>query len=416
MSGSPKYNTVSSSEQRRRQAEQARRERERQRREQERQRQAAALEEARRQALRRATELAERVTALRREGAAAGLAGVGATAGTRLAEAQDAVRRAGTPKKMAAAALAVEQCERTLVTARHEIEAHRRQVAGERVAAVARQLAEVPAEVRTRWDPVGADEAEQLLTVARRYADKAPAESDPRAAAAADAVREHLDRVLGLRAEHESRVAAADRAVAEVRARLATLRADAEQTRVPLLDGPEAEQRLAALTEAVRAGDADRVLAGLPELGRVLDRAEARLDAHIDRVVERRELLNSIIRALPEAGFAVDRESYQQRADGAMELRADSPAGQQFAVLLRDGGTGGTEVLYTTDTMAGAVVAGPAAGGACGSLLGVIEQLSAEARRDGFEPGTVHWDDDEDGSRPPSGGYATRPGTRGRTA
>ncbi|SNY69533.1 hypothetical protein [Paractinoplanes atraurantiacus] len=416
MSGSPKYQTVSSGEIRRRQAEQARKRREEQRKEKERQRLAAALERARALALSRAEDVAERVAALSREAATAGLAGDQA-AENRLEQARERIRSATDRAAVGAAAGIAEEVERSLVGLRQRIDDHQREQAQERVEAVAAQLTEIPADVRARYDRGGAEECEELLDTARRYAGKAPAKSDARAETAAQAVREHLDKVLARRAEEQARTTAAREAAEEVYHRFAELRADAEQARVPLPDSDGINARLSDMATAVRQGDAGRVLAALPELTGLVDRAEAALDGHIDRVIERRELLNSIIQALPEAGFSVDRNSFVQREDGAMELRAGSTDGQQFAVLLRDGAGNATEVLYSTDTMHEAVAAGTGKAGECGSLLSVINRLSERTRSEGFEPGTVQWDD-EDGDQPPPAAHAhsARPGVRGRTA
>ncbi|GAA0460241.1 hypothetical protein Ade02nite_14460 [Paractinoplanes deccanensis] len=401
MSGSPKYHTVSSGEIRRRQAEEARRRREEQRREKERQRQAAALERAREAALARADEVARRVAAVRQEASRAGLAG-DHVAENRLERAREEIRSAADRAAVGAAATVAEQVERSLVDLRQRIDAHQREQAQARVEAVAAQLAELPAGVRERYDRGGAEECDELIATARRYAGKAPAKSDVRVETAAQAVREHLDRVLARRAEDVARTTAAREAAEEVYHRFAELRADAEQARVPLPDEDGINARLRDVVTAVQQGDAARVLGALPELTRLVDRAEAALDGHIDRVIERRELLNSIISALPEAGFTVDRESFTQREDGAMALRAGSADGQQFAVLLRDGADNATEVLYTTDTMQEAAVTGDGKAGECGSLLSVIDRIGEQTRRQGFEPGTVRWDDDDDDQPPPA--------------
>lgn len=412
MSGSPKYHTVASGEVRRRQAEEARRRREEQRREKERQREAAALERARQEALNRAEEVARRSAALRGEATAAGLTDDHALT-ARLDRARDEIRAAADRAAVGRAAGVADEVERSLVDLRQRIDAHQRQQARERVEAVAAQLAEIPADVRERYDRAGADECAELIGTARRYAGKAPAKSDLRVDTAAQAVREHLDKVLTRRAEDAARVARAREAAEEVYHRFAELRSDAEQARVPLPDDAGISERLREVAAAVQQGDADRVLAALPEVTRLVDQAEAALDGHIDRVLERRELLNSIIRALPEAGFAVDRDSFVQRDDGAMELRAGSTDGQHFAVLLRPGADNATEVLYSTDTMHEAVVTGGGKAGECGSLLSVIKQLSEETRRQGFEPGTVHWDDQDDDQPPPGTSARTsRPGVQ----
>jgi hypothetical protein len=412
MSGSPKYHTVSSGEVRRRQAEEARRRREEQRREKERQRQAAALERSRQDALNRAEEVARRADELRRQATAFGLTDDQGLA-ARLDRARNEIRAAADRAAVGQASGATDEVERSLVDLRQRIDAHQRQQAEERVEAVAAQLAEIPAEVRQRYDRAGADECDELIGTARRYAGKAPTKSDLRVDAAAQAVREHLDKVLAGRAENAARVAQARDAAEEIYHRFTELRADADQARVPLPDDAGISERLREVATAVEQGDADRVLAGLPEITRRLDRAEAALDGHIDRVIERRELLNSIIRALPEAGFAVDRDSFLQRDDGTLELRAGATDGQQFAVLLRDGADNATEVLYSTDTMQEAVVSGDGKSNECGSLLSVIKQLSEETRRQGFEPGAVHWDDEDDDQPPPGSAVQTsRPGVR----
>ncbi|MEV6926128.1 hypothetical protein AB0M46_16750, partial [Dactylosporangium sp. NPDC051485] len=176
----------------------------------------------------------------------------------------------------------------------------------------------------------------------------------------------------------------------------------------------DARQAVEGLQAAARRGELEAVRAAAGPLHGALEAAERGLDDLCDRIVERREVLQSIVAALPGTGFQVDPASYREGADGALELRAYGHAGQAFAVLVRDNPDARTEVLYTTDAMAGEVAAGEP-GRSCAPLLDIIERLSEETRGDGFEPGAVRWDDADDPDRPPPAGRAVPPGQQGHT-
>jgi hypothetical protein len=405
MSGSPKYNAVRSGEQRRRQAERERKERERRRQEKQRKERQAALEKARKAALSRVTEVTRRRAALGPDTAATGLTELTDALAAALRLTEKAIRNAPDLDAVAKATNDLDRCERSLVDLRHQIAARQQGAAVERVEAVAQLLADVPAEARAHFDRAGSDEVEELLSRARRQVSSDPNGAVKRCDAAAEAVREHLDRVLARRAAYEARVARATDLLGDAASRLAHLEADATQARTPLPGGVEAGHAITELSAALRRGEVDRVLDALPHAVSQVDRAEQALDELIDRIVERRELLRSIINALPDAGFEVDRNSFHEGPDGALELRAHGGDGQEFAVLVREGTESQTEVLYTTDTMAHAVVAGTG-GQPCPALLEVIDRLNAEARQDGFETGAVRWDDDD---QPPPGGAVPLP-------
>ena len=412
MSGSPKYQAVRSGEQRRQRAEQERKERERRRREEERKRKEEALRRAVVAATDRVSEAGNRLEALRKEAVAAGLEGRLDALVRELATTRRSVASADTEKALRKAGAGIDRADRGLADLRFQLNQHKQQQAADRFALVVDLLCTVPADVRARFDRSGHDKVDEQLTRVRRQVASDPAGATKRADALSTLVREHLDRVLARRSEHEARVANATSIVDDIGDRLAVLEAETAQLRVPLPAGQAARQALAGLQDALRRGDLDAVHAGAaPARERVAD-AERELDGLIDRIVERRQVLESIISALPDTGFQVDQGSFHEAADGALELRAYSNSGQAFAVLVRDNAEAQTEVLYTTDAMDGEVAAG-SAGRSCGPLLEIIDRLSDEARSDGFVPGAVRWDDDP--HRPPPGGRVQRPSTSSST-
>ncbi|WBB77769.1 AAA family ATPase [Micromonospora sp. WMMD882] len=444
MSGSPKYTIVDSGaarraqaareraerERRRREQEDRRREQERHRREQERRRREAALAAARQAARERVRASAGRVAALRRDASTVGLAEPADRLRSEVEAVGRAVDTATDQAGFAAALRELDRIEQRMAGVRLTVATRVRTAVADRLDALAALLAEVPAAERRRADPAGAQEVEALFDAARRRVTTDPTGS----AARADTLAARLDRHLTVtyeqrardeeqrareeeqRAREEERRAAAVRAVDELAARLEQVAGEARDAGVPLAQD-RARGELAALTAASHAGRYDQVPAGAARLAGVIDALETELDQAVDALVERRELLTSIVGGLADLGFAVDRDSFGESADGGLGLRAYRTDGAGFAVVVQPGPDGRAQVMYTTDAVQDELAEGQVeAGAACGSLVSMIETIGAAARRDGFVPGEIWWEGDE---RPPLSGHvpppstARRPGARG---
>lgn len=327
--------------------------------------------------------------AARHRAAAAALNGDAAAAGLdgRLAGVLDRLGAATTAEHLAEAVAELDQVRRA-------VHRHRVEVAVRDLESTLDQLRELAGEIsgtadRARFDP-GAYEIDAGLARLRNQV--APSAAD--VAAFAREVTAHLDRVRAGRAQADRDRDAADDLVGRLSARLESLRADAAAARVPLTDGDRAGDAIAMLRERITAQD----LAEVPDLGvalgRKLDGIEEGLDAVIDQIAERRAILGSLVKALPEVGFAVDAGSLVESPDGAIGVRAVRSTGEAVALTVTAEDEGNHRVRYASETVRREA-------SACGNLLDVINVLHLSAERDGVVLSAVTWEGrDED---PPPG-------------
>jgi hypothetical protein len=395
MSRSPKYSLARSIAERLERAAEIRAERQRRRREEAERQQRAALAAARDRASGRSALLSARCAALAGE-TGADLSGPA----TELAMATAAVAAATTLGAVHAEERHLDAVERRLVEART---AAARRYAGDRVEQARRTLADLPAQARERFDRAGTAEVARLLAAVEA------APSPGRADDLAGRVGDHLQAVLEARARFEQQHREAGALLEELDSRLRTLVADARSAEVRLRD----EERLTSSLELLRTELADERPEEVLRLGRILaDRLRAGeevLDETIDRISERREVLRSLVQAMPGVGFAVVPSSLRESAEGTITVQARRHGGEQLVVRVEDTGEAEHRVLYTTDTMVrdeAASVVGEGSG--CSSLVEVIGRLQESARTQGFDMGAVTWDGDGDGRPPGQGGAALR--------
>ncbi|MBM2620933.1 hypothetical protein JIG36_36080 [Actinoplanes sp. LDG1-06] len=209
--------------------------------------------------------------------------------------------------------------------------------------------------------------------------------------------RASFDLVAAQRAERERQRRAGDTRIRELTARLRALEQDARAAGVPLRDGARAAEALELLSAQVVHGDIADVLRLCSGLEKRLDASEEALDAAIDQLSRRRAILGSLIKALPEVGFAVDRGSLSESADGAIGLRAVRAGGETMAVVVEPADEGGHRVLYTSDRLQQEQRQGRGEA-ACAKLVEVIDTVQASAGHDGIELSAVGWDGPD---RPP---------------
>lgn len=209
-----------------------------------------------------------------------------------------------------------------------------------------------------------------------------------------------LDEINGMTAQiarlaEQRRTATA--LVEELEARLAGLKRDATETAVPL----ENLERAGSAMEFIRARlDADVPDDVLQLGGKLTDRlreVESELDSAIERISARREMLGSIVDALPTLGFAVDPESLSETSEGRIGIHAHRRTGELLAVVVEDTRRGEFRVNYLRHT--GTTGSFALDRSSCSSLSGIAEQLNDSMRDSGFEAGNVTWDGD---TRPPA--------------
>lgn len=399
MSGSPKYQPIALGEQRRREEARQRELRERQRREEVQRRRTHALAEAKAEARRRLQPITQRLSGYQVKASEAGIPAP-ADLAEQVADLSKAI--AGATDRQAVVRLARTMTTLSYAIAEREgrIAADRLQMIAARIDAVEASMTVVAAVTRLRLDRQGHEEAAELLQRARRLALTDPAGALKRAEAAATVIREHLGIVIARKSEEDEREDRARNLIREAQARLDRLDVDARAAGVPAPSRTEADHELAQQRAALVRGTPHLVEGAAPQLATLISQLEQELDQSIGRLAARRDLMASIVTALPAAGYAVSPESIVESADGALGLRAFSLAGDGLSVLVQEGTDHAPLVLYGTDELTAEVTNVPAKATACPPLLEVIEQLGTEIRRAGFVPGDVSWDD---GNRPPPG-------------
>jgi hypothetical protein len=402
MSGSPKYSFVRANAERRRQLELDRQQREERRRAERTWRAAAELDRARWQATQRVTELSARCVALgQRPGTdqdrvrelLADLRRIGAE----VRDAADVGRLSSALRRLAAvgARLSAADAERAVRVVRDR---------EQRLAVLRAMLADVDDDDRRQLDPMGHALTERLLAelaAALRHDDIA--EFDGEIESALSTVEQHRQHVLALVAQRAEQRAAAAALIGELAARLAGLVGDARAADVELEDLELGGAALDLLRDDLAEGRPDRVVDMGARLSSRLDRVERSLDAAIERITSRREMLSSIIGALPDLGFTVLPESLTESPDGGIGVRATLRSGNGLTVLLQDD----VEEDHRISYLRGSPSAPPPRGAECAELIDLARRLNESVRGDGFEPGAITWDG-QSGGRVPS---ARRPST-----
>jgi hypothetical protein len=180
--------------------------------------------------------------------------------------------------------------------------------------------------------------------------------------------------------------------VDETAARIAGLTGDAAAADIPFEDLAIAAEVLDEVRAHVAADrPADAVELGNQLLGR-LDDVERDLDAAIERLSARREMLESIVDALPALGFAVDAGSLTHGADGSVGIQARRIGGEGLAVVVQNDVNGAEEehrINYLRETASGQPLLDPRA---CTSLVSVAESLNSSMRGAGFDADEVAWE------------------------
>jgi hypothetical protein len=379
-------------------------------------RSAQALAEAKAEARRRLEPITQRFSGYRAKASDAGIP-VPADLTEQVAALPRAIADATERQAVVRLARTMATLNYTIAEREGRIAADRLQMIGARLDAVEASMTVVPADTRLRLDRQGHEEAVELLRRARSLAPTDPAAALQRAEAAATVIREHLSVVIARKSEEDEKEDRARSLIREAQARLDRLDVDARAAGLPAPSRSEADQELAQQRAALVRGTPALVEAAAPRLSSLITRLEQDLDQAIGRLAARRELMASIVTALPAAGYAVSQDSIVESADGALGLRAFSLAGNGLSVLVQEGTDHAPLVLYGTDELTAEVADGTAEGRACPPLLEVIEQLGTEIRRAGFVPSDITWDD---GNRPPPGHRARaraqeQPRTRGES-
>jgi hypothetical protein len=219
---------------------------------------------------------------------------------------------------------------------------------------------DVLAELRQAIDVAGT--AEKLGSISRRLDEVCglSGHTDERLSALLDELDAKLTSVAA-----ES--AAADVALAD----LVLARAAAELIRAELADGRMGEAELLAAQLSGRVGE-----------------LENELDTAIEHTSARRDLLGSIVDALPGLGFAVDPGSLTERADGSLGLRARRHGDEDMAVVVEN-----TERYeYRVNYLRGGTSTAVLDPRSCSTLRALAEKLNESVRGTGFDTGTVTWD------------------------
>ncbi|MFJ9780915.1 hypothetical protein ACIRSS_15100 [Amycolatopsis sp. NPDC101161] len=394
MSRSPKYSTVRASELIRERLEAERQARERKRKEEQERRAKAALERSRTAVTRQVEAATARCDALAKQSStvSADLAGTRAA----LERARRAVGAAADDDEIAAAVRVLDEAERLRVTAAADVLRRSSRHAAGQLSAVRGLLSELDAEQRTRFAPVAArtvDEAVVLLANALDNGNIALFEQNIETLLTQ--VRAHHQEVTTRAAEHAEHVRTAKSTLDELRARVAGLSADAQAARIPLGELPVAGQVLDAIGTKLAAGRPVEAMELAVRLADRLDDLEEELDTAIERLSARREMLGSIIEALPALGFAVDQGSFVHGSDGSIGMEARRHSGEALMVVVQDDEAEEHRINYLRES------GGPLEPRACTSLKSLAEELNSSLRRKGFTPGSVTWD--EDGPRPAPG-------------
>lgn len=212
------------------------------------------------------------------------------------------------------------------------------------------------------------------------------------------AIVRRLDEIDGM-AEQVARRAeqcrTAENRLTELGARLTGLLSDATETDIPLESLTLAGEAL----EFIRAKlDDDQPLETLELAGQLAGRLndiERDLDSAIERISARREMLTSIVGALPSLGFSIELGSLLERPDGSIGIQAHRRTGEALAVVVEDGKHDEHRVNYLRETgSAGTVVLDRKS---CSELSTLAEQLNESVRGTGFDAGAVTWDGEQHG-------------------
>jgi hypothetical protein len=202
-------------------------------------------------------------------------------------------------------------------------------------------------------------------------------------------------RHLAENAEHRRAAAVL---VQEVDARLTGLMNDATEADVMLQELTLAGEAL----QLIRAEfSADRPAVALElaiQLAARLHDIERELDSAIERISARREMLGSIVEALPSLGFAVELDSLRERSDGSIGIQARRRTGEALAVVVEDAKRDEYRVNYLRGTKTAVLDRD-----SCVSFASLAENLNDSVRGNGFDTSPVTWEGD-DGTRPPAFG------------
>lgn len=260
-------------------------------------------------------------------------------------------------------------------------------------------------------------ELERAVRERRRAAEREAAEAAAREAARIAAERERaLAEAKRREAERARRI---DEQIGLADLRYQGLVRDARESGVVATSVLTEAAEAIARVRALRAQGDEEAAREAPRLAGILDRADGELDAEIDRVTSRRELVGLIAEALPGLGFMVDPGSLIAGGDGSLGIQATRHTGEIVAVVVANDGEG-DRVSYLADPTRtgpdGITLDAPA----CTFLAQLAETVNEPVRAAGFEAGPVRWDD-ADGTPqalPPGGGAVRREsgGDAGRRA
>lgn len=289
---------------------------------------------------------------------------------------------------------------------------HGRQNLNLQLEAVSSALNGVAAGERERFDAEGARRAQCELAELRGLAAPDLQSALSRCRTAAGLVAEHLDRVVAGRARLEQERDEAALGISQCEIRLRALEEDAVQARVPLHGWKIATEALQLFREQQAAEEFPAVIAACVGMQQRLAEIEAELDHSIDRVTQRRELLNTIVADLPRLGLTPDPSSLVETADGGIGICASRASGDLMSFVVESSDDGEHRILYMSGEMQSREgTPGAASDATCHSVRGLAELVNDQVRRNGFAVGDVRWDD-RDGPRPPnSAGAASRPGS-----
>ncbi len=396
MSRSPKYSTVRTSELIRGRLEAERQERERKRREDQERRAKAALEESRAAITRQVKAATARCDALAEQPSAA--ATDVAEPRAALERARRAVRDATNDDEIAAALRALDEAERLRVTASADILRRGARHAAGQLAAVRGLLSELDTDQRRRFAPIAARAVDDSVVLLAKALDNGNiALFERNIETLLTQVRTHHQDVTTRVAEHAEHLRTAKATLDELTARVTGLLADARAAHTPLGSLPVADEVLGTIRTKLADDQPVEALELAVRLAHRLDELEEELDTAIERLSARREMLGSIIEALPSLGFAVNQGSFVHGEDGSIGMQARRHSGEALVVVVQDDEAEEHRVNYLRET------GGPLDTRACTSLRSLAEDLNSSLRRHGFAAGSVTWD--EDGSHPAPGAH-----------
>jgi chromosome segregation ATPase len=377
MSGSPKYSFAQLGQQLRDRLQRDRDTRRKRREDTEKQTRRTALSGERAGLLSRRDALRAALAALAGQAPPASLS----TTTVTLDQAEALATTAGTLDEITAAGAALDRAERSIGRLRTRIAERSRQTSADRIAVLKAAIEDFGRADRVRYDPAGTTDIDVRLR------DTATADLDD----LTDRVQRHLDRAAAGRADHQSRRRLAAARVEQLDARLADLRQDGRAAHVTLPEADRAAEAVGLLRTQLAAGQVDDVVRLSAGLERRIDGIERRIDAVVDELAERRAILTSLVRALPEVGFSVDPGSLTESSDGAIGLRAVRSSGETVAVIVEPDTDDSHRVLYTSDVLQREQRLGRG-DAACASLLDLINLLQRSAGQDGVVLSTVGWE------------------------